>query len=52
MERDTQLTLSDQKDIPYHWTLCSAVKAQGQDEEREMFKVMVFVFPNNIYELP
>lgn len=49
---DTQLTLSDQRDNPHHRTSCSAIKTQRQDEEREMFKVMVFIFPSNIYELP
>lgn len=28
---------------------CSAIKTEGKEEERRIFMVMMFVFPNNCY---
>ena len=39
-----QLTPTDQRDIPYHMTSCSAIKAGGKKEEGRMFGVMAFLF--------
>ena len=45
-----QLTPTDQRDIPYRMTSCSAVKAWGKDEERGAFVVMAFVFSSHCDE--
>ena len=43
-----QLTPTDQRDIPYHMTSCSAYKAGGRRHTHtHTFRVMVFVFPGN-----
>ena len=44
-----QLTPTDQRDIPYHMTSCSAYKARGRRRKWGMFGVMVFVFTGNHY---
>ena len=43
-----QLTWDGQRDMRYHMTSCSAIKAAGK-EKGGMFMVMVFVFPSNRY---
>lgn len=40
-----QLIPSDQRDILYSMTTCSAIKFQGKEEER----IMVVVFPSHCY---
>ena len=42
-----QLTLAEQRAIPYCTMSCSAIKAEGKKEERGMFGVMAFVIPSN-----
>jgi len=39
LKEDTakQLTQTDQRHIPYHMVLCSAIKAQGKEEEGRLF---------------
>jgi len=44
-----QLTPTDQRDIPYHITSRSAIKAGGKKEERRTFMIVAFVLPNNHY---
>jgi len=40
---------ADQRDIPYHMILYSAIKAQGKEVEGGSFMVMAFVFSSNGY---
>jgi len=44
-----QLTPTDQRDVLYRMTSCSAMKAVERRRRGEMFRVMVFVFPSNHY---
>ena len=44
-----QLSPTDQRDIPYHMTSCSAYKAGGKRRNGGTFRGMVFVFPSNGY---
>lgn len=41
-----QPTQTDQKDVPYRVTSCSAIKAQGKREAGGHVVVMTFVFPS------
>jgi len=40
---------TDQRDIPYHTALCSAIKAGGRRRNGGMFRATAFVFPSNSY---
>jgi len=42
-----QLTPTDQRDVPYHVTSCSAYKAGARRRKTRTFDVMAFVFPSN-----
>lgn len=42
-----QMIPTDQRDILYHMTLCSAMKALGKNEEMGTSRVMMLVFPSN-----
>jgi len=44
-----QLTPSDQRDVPYQKTSCSAYKVGGRRRKLRIFRVIVFVFPSSSY---
>ena len=44
-----QLTPTDQRDIPYQVTLCSAIKAKRKEEEEGALVITAFVFRSNCY---
>lgn len=51
LEGDTVETATqiDQRDVSCHTMLCSAVKAQGKEEQRGTFVVTTFFFSSNCY---
>jgi len=44
-----QPTPTDQRDVPYHVTSCSAIKPEERRRNRPMFGVRASVFPSNRY---